>query len=136
MGASGAEWVYDLAMLSRMSALTCLALLAPLVAGCDTRDDFWDGEEPVDLFCRQDPRACFGEVGGGCVVLDDCTDGVCCHDSHCGPGLCLYLCRSDYDCPPETLCEDGYCFLRCSRDDECGPGMSCEHGHTVCEYPD
>lgn len=94
---------------------------------------YYEGGE-IDLYCRDNPRDCFGEIGGDCGVTEDCIDGNCCRDKECGNGMCTYFCDGDFDCPDVMNCEHGYCFFRCSDDDECGPGQKCEHSKTVCEY--
>lgn len=110
-----------------------MAALGLVAVACDGRSDWWEGDE-VDTYCRERPAECDFEIGGFCVVTDDCNDGVCCRDPDCGGGMCLYMCRIDADCPPSQACEDGYCFFRCTADAQCGPGQKCEHGHTVCQY--
>jgi hypothetical protein len=117
--------------------ITLGALVGGLMmyAACDGGDPYWDGDD-VDLYCRDFPQDCPGDIGGDCAFDEDCSDGACCRDSHCGRGTCTYLCRGHADCPPEMLCEHGgYCFFRCSHDADCGPGQRCEHGHSICEYP-
>ena len=103
------------------------------IAACHTRSDVYEGGD-VDIACREDPASCEGDIGGDCVVTDDCYDGVCCHDKNCGSGMCAYLCNDNADCPANQACEHGFCFFRCTEDDDCGPGQKCEHGDTICEY--
>ncbi|MBW2528123.1 MAG: hypothetical protein JRI23_28345 [Deltaproteobacteria bacterium] len=111
-----------------------LATLGLGASGCNSRSDYWEGDDP-DPYCREHPAECDGDIGGRCVVTDDCSEGVCCRDAdNCGGGMCLYLCGSTADCPPLQACEHGYCFFTCSSDADCGPGQSCEHHNTVCEY--
>lgn len=112
----------------------CLAWCALVsIAACDSRSDFFDGDE-VDTFCREHPGDCEGEIGGDCDVTDDCFDGFCCRDKNCGGGMCTYRCSDDRDCPDSMLCEHDACFFRCDDDRDCGPGQECEHGKTICEY--
>jgi hypothetical protein len=111
---------------------TFLILLA---SACNSRSDFYEGDDP-DILCRSSPQECDGDIGGACVVTDDCDDGVCCRDKNCGLGMCTYVCANVIDCPPSMDCEHGFCFFRCSSNGECGPGQSCEHGDTICEYED
>jgi hypothetical protein len=88
----------------------------------------------VDVYCRDNPGDCPGEIGGGCFDDRDCLDGICCQSDHCGGGMCTYPCGSDVDCPESMGCEHGVCFFYCAGKDGCGPGQKCEHGNTVCEY--
>jgi hypothetical protein len=105
-----------------------------MYAACDgDPNPRWDGGD-IDPNCRMFPQDCAGEIGGDCVYDEDCSDGVCCRDDHCGRGTCTYFCDVHADCPSEMRCEHGYCFFLCSRDSDCGPGQNCEHGETVCEY--
>jgi hypothetical protein len=125
----------------RALMLLTTSFLCLLAVACNSRSDFYEGDDP-DLLCRSNPIECDGEIGGDCVVTDDCSDGVCCRDGNCGGkrasglGMCTYVCAADFDCPPSMACEHGHCFFRCSGDAECGPGQSCEHGNTICEYED
>jgi len=120
-------------MHSNRVALTSLAFACfALASVLSTQACGSDGG--ADIFCREQPGECAGEIGGECQSTDDCFDGTCCPDKNCGDGMCTYFCDDDFDCPETMGCEHGFCFFLCERDEDCGPGQSCEHGKTICEY--
>lgn len=113
------------------------ALLAMLgivaLVHCDNDPDpFWDGEE-VDPQCRSTPQECGGDIGGRCVVDDDCDNGICCTNDDCARGMCTYTCSVHADCPPEMMCDGGYCFFTCSAVSQCAAGQQC-HGEMICQW--
>ncbi len=121
-------------------AYLCATVLLGAVAGAvgcggsssDGLDDGSDGDP--DFFCRENPRECEGDIGGGCADDADCLDGTCCEDKNCGGGMCTLRCDDDRDCPDSMLCEHSVCFFICDRDADCGEGQRCEHKSTICEY--
>ncbi len=115
------------------ATVLCLPLLAIAAATCGSPSPYWNGYA-VDLYCRENARDCFGDIGGDCDDDFDCVDGECCKDGHCGGGMCTYRCDGDRDCPDEMLCEHGHCFFACGHDDDCSADQRCEHGHSICEY--
>jgi hypothetical protein len=108
--------------------LAAATLLAALLTSCGDNNPRYD-------YCRFDPAACAGGLGGTCRADNECATAFCCRTpKECGGGTCTLSCRSNLDCPQDMGCQHEVCLFLCQSDFDCAAGQHCGHDHTVCEW--
>ncbi len=101
--------------------VTAGILAVMILAGCDApADNVGSNRTPAD-------------VGGACLVDNDCSSGLMCAAGKCLSGAVGNACLVDDDCSSGLMCAAGKCSSgavgnACLVDDDCSSGLMCAAG--------